>query len=95
MMLVALAVFVLVAGTIIGVYYAATSLPGYLAARRLDQRLHDVSFGAGEIDPKDDSTVVKHTLQGPLPAMDRASTLPPGSGSRAVSHKYAPRCSRR
>jgi tight adherence protein B len=72
MMLPALAVFVLVAGAIIGVYYAATWLPGYLAARRLDQRLHDVSFGGGEIDPKDDSTVVKHSLQGPLPAMDRA-----------------------
>jgi len=73
-MLAALFVFVLVAGTIIGVYYAAMWLPGYLAAQRLDRRLHDVSFGAADGDAKDDSTVVKHTAQGPLPAMDRALT---------------------
>ena len=71
-MVMALLVFALVAGAIIGGYYAVTLLPGYLAAKRLDQRLHDVSFGAADIDPKDDSTVVKHAVQGPLPAMDRA-----------------------
>jgi tight adherence protein B len=71
MMLAALLVFALVTGTIIGVYYALTWLPGHLAARRLDQRLHDVSFGAADIDPKDDATVVKHAIEGPLPAMDR------------------------
>jgi tight adherence protein B len=71
MMLVAFAVFVLVAGAILGAYYAATWLPGHLAAKRLDQRLHDVSFGgAAGIDPKDDSTVVKHAVAGPLPAID-------------------------
>jgi tight adherence protein B len=72
MMLVAFAVFVLVTAAIIGAYYAVTWLPGHLAARRLDQRLHDVSFGVADIDPKDDSTVVKHAVQGPLPAFDRA-----------------------
>jgi tight adherence protein B len=72
MMLVAFAVFVLVTGAIIGAYYAVTWLPGHLAARRLDQRLHDVSFGGADIDPKDDSTVVKHAVEGPLPAIDRA-----------------------
>jgi tight adherence protein B len=52
-------------------------LPAYLAARRLDQRLHDVSFTAADLDAKEDSTVVKHAVQGPLPAIDR---LLSGSG---------------
>ena len=70
-MLPALFVFLLVTGSIIGIYYAITWLPGHLAARRLDQRLHDVSFGAADVDPKDDATVVKHALEGPLPGIDR------------------------
>jgi tight adherence protein B len=72
MMVMALLVFALVTGAIIGGYYAVMWLPGYLAAKRLDQRLHDVSFGVADSDPKDDSTVVKHAITGPLPAMDRA-----------------------
>ncbi len=70
-MLPALFVFLLVTGSIIGIYYAVTWLPGHLAARRLDQRLQDVSFGAVETDAKDDGTVVKHALEGPLPGIDR------------------------
>jgi tight adherence protein B len=74
MMLVALAVFTLVTGSILGAYYAVTMLPGYLAARRLDQRLHDVSFGTADIDPKSDSTVLKTAVEGPLPGIDRILT---------------------
>jgi tight adherence protein B len=70
-MLPALFVFLLVSGSIIGIYYAVTWLPGHLAARRLDQRLHDVSFGAADPEAKDDATVVKHALEGPLPGIDR------------------------
>jgi len=70
-MLPALFVFLLVSGSIIGIYYAVTWLPGHLAARRLDQRLQDVSFGAADPDAKDDATVVKHALEGPLPGIDR------------------------
>ena len=70
-MLPALFVFLLVSGSIIGIYYAVTWLPGHLAARRLDQRLQDVSFGAADLDGKDDATVVKHALEGPLPGIDR------------------------
>ena len=71
-MLLALLIFALVTGTIIGGYYAATWLPGHLAARRLDRRLHDVSFGAAaSIDAKDDATIVKHAIEGPLPGIDR------------------------
>jgi len=70
-MLLSLAVFILVTGSIIGAYYAAMSLPGALAARRLNQRLQDVAFVAGGADPNDDATVVKHAAGGPLPEFDR------------------------
>jgi tight adherence protein B len=46
-------------------------LPGYLAARKLDQRLHDVSFGGDDVDAKSDATVLKHSLEGPLPGIDK------------------------
>jgi tight adherence protein B len=70
-MLLSLAVFIFVVGSIVGAYYAATWLPGALAARRLNQRLQDVSFVAGGPDPASDATVVKHASQGPLPEFDR------------------------
>jgi tight adherence protein B len=70
-MLVAVVVFALATGTILGVYYAATWLPGYFAAQRLDRRLHDVSFDPADIAPKDDSTVVKQAAEGPLPGIDK------------------------
>jgi tight adherence protein B len=70
-MLLALAVFILVAGSIIGAYYAATSLPGVLAARRLNQRLQDVAIVPGGPAAAGDATVVKHATAGPLPEFDR------------------------
>jgi tight adherence protein B len=72
-MLAALLVFVLVAGSIVGGYYAITLLPGILAARRLDQRLRDVSTDVFSDDPKaaGDDTVLQHKVEGPLPGMDR------------------------
>jgi tight adherence protein B len=64
-------VFIVVAGTIIGGYFAVTILPEKFAARALDRRLRDVgsdgeapSEGVGE-------TVVKRALEGPLPGVDR------------------------
>ena len=64
-------VFVVVAGTIIGGYFAVTILPERFAARKLDLRLRDMgsdgevpSEGVGE-------TVVKRALEGPLPGVDR------------------------
>ena len=72
-MLLPLAVFVLAVGTIMGLYVAATHLPGYLAARRLDRRLRDVSPEIAQSDPKaTEGTVVKHARRGPLPALDNA-----------------------
>jgi tight adherence protein B len=70
-MVLALAVFVLVVGSIVGAYYAATWLPGALAARRLNQRLQDVAIVPGGPDPSGDATVVKHATEGPLPEFDR------------------------
>ena len=69
-MWVPIAVFVLVVGAVLGGYFAATMLPGMLASRQLDRRLRDVSAPAdAEIV---DSTVVKASATGPLPALDRA-----------------------
>jgi len=71
-MIVALAVFVLVTGAIMGAYTAATRLPGMLASRRLDQRLREVSFGGVPSDPNStDETILKHAAAGPLPGVDR------------------------
>jgi tight adherence protein B len=72
-MLAAILVFVVVAGSIVGGYYAVTLLPGYLAARRLDRRLRDVSTDVDAADPKaaGDDTVLQHLAEGPLPGMDR------------------------
>ena len=71
-MLLPLIVFAVVVGVVMGVYAAAIRVPGLLAARRLDRRLRDVSVEARAVDPAvTDATVVKHGLQGPLPALDR------------------------
>jgi tight adherence protein B len=70
-MVAAFFVFVLVTGSIIGAYYGAMWLPGFLAARKLERRLHDVSFGTGDAEVKDDSSIVKQAIESPLPGIDR------------------------
>jgi tight adherence protein B len=72
-MLLALLVFIVVAGSIIGGYYAVMLLPGVVAARKLDRRLRDVSTDPAVSDPKapGDETVLMHKLEGPIPGMDR------------------------
>jgi tight adherence protein B len=69
-MLMALLVFVLGAGAVFGAYAALTSLPGFLASRQLDRRLHDVSMPVGP-DPASDETILKHSKTGPLPALEQ------------------------
>jgi tight adherence protein B len=69
-MILALLVFLLVAGGIIGAYFATTELPGVLAARRLDRRLREVSDDVAPSDDSDDS-VLKRVLDGPLPGVDK------------------------
>ena len=65
------AVFVLSVAAIMGLFFAATRLPGILAARRLDQRLRDVAADPKTGDAPADDSVVKNTTSGPLPAVDR------------------------
>jgi tight adherence protein B len=71
-MLLPLIVFVLGAGLVIGVWAAVTYVPGALAARRLEQRLADVS--APMTDRDSVSTVIAKQAEGPLPALDRLAS---------------------
>src|SRR4029077_9358666 len=50
-MLLPFLIFIAVSGMIIGGYFAAVQLPGIMAARRLDRRLHDVSADSAAADP--------------------------------------------
>jgi tight adherence protein B len=68
-MLPALVVFILGFGAVVGAYAAIVYLPGYLAQRRLNQRLIDV---ATPIDaPTEEASIVKQSMAGPLPALER------------------------
>jgi tight adherence protein B len=69
-MLAALVVFVLVTGVVIGAYFGLMNLPGWLAARRLDRRLREVSRPTGDL-PETPSFITE-VKKGPLPALDRA-----------------------
>src|SRR5438132_711305 len=69
---IAILVFLVVAGLILGVYGALAVLPGKLASRRLDERLRDVAMPSfGDTPDAREETVIKHTDEGPLPAIDR------------------------
>jgi tight adherence protein B len=82
-MLLPVMVFVLVVGLVLGSYAAVTWLPGMLAAKRLERRLSEVSHSASEPDAPEGDTVVKHALEGPLPAMDRLMSRTGAGGSLA------------
>ncbi len=69
-MVLPLIVFVVVAGLILGAYFAITSLPGMMASRELDQRLRDVSYTADDPTiPKE--SVLRKMIEGPMPVVDR------------------------
>ena len=69
-MVAALAVFVLVVGLIMGGYYGLMQVPGFLAARRLDRRLREVSLTHDPVaGPK---SLITEQKVGPLPALDKA-----------------------
>ncbi len=70
-MLAAVVVFILVTGLVVGAFYGLQQLPGWLAARRLDRRLREVSRPAGD-DLPDTPSFVTEVKKGPLPAIDRA-----------------------
>jgi len=64
-------VFIVVAGTIIGGYFAVTILPERFAARKLDRRLRDMGSDGEAPSEGVGDTVVKRALEGPLPGVDR------------------------
>ena len=68
-MLIALVVFLLGAGLVVGGYYVIAAIPGELAKRRLDRRLQDVAMPADHETA--DATILKRAAAGPLPALDR------------------------
>ena len=71
-MLLSLVVFVVAVSVIMGAYAASVKVPGMLAERRLDRRLRDVSADMRpDVQTAADGTVVKQSLAGPLPALDR------------------------
>ena len=69
-MLAAIVVFVLVTGLVMGAFFGLQELPGWLAARRLDRRLREVSRPAGD-DLPDTPSFVTEVKKGPLPAIDK------------------------
>jgi tight adherence protein B len=71
-MLLAILMFLIGAGTVLGAYAAVTKLPAVLAQRKLDRRLSEVTRGlSGPGDVDSDETVVKQTNAGPLPVLDK------------------------
>jgi tight adherence protein B len=68
-MLVALAVFVMVAGSIVGVYQAISKMPGWLAADRLERRLREVS----KPEEKAASILVKQRSSGGVDSLVRGT----------------------
>ncbi len=66
-----LSVFALGAGLVVGAYYAVTQLPGYLAQRRLNSRIEQMTKPIEELEAGDSAGLVKNRQVGPLPALDR------------------------
>ena len=64
----ALLVFVVVTGGIIGAYLAVSHLPGAMASRRLAERLRDVGPAPTE---GEGASVVRGNDQGPVPVVDK------------------------
>jgi tight adherence protein B len=69
-MVAAIAVFVLVTGLVMGIYHVLAQLPGWLAARRLDRRLREVSLTHDPLAGP--QTILNAQKVGPLPAIDKA-----------------------
>ena len=70
-MVAALVVFVVVTSLVFGAFHGLQQLPDWLAARRLDRRLREVSRPAGADLPATPSFVTE-VKKGPLPAIDKA-----------------------
>jgi tight adherence protein B len=70
-MLLALIVFLFVTALIVGTYVAAS--PGTTASRDLDRRLREIATPSPSAADAagGDSTVLKHSTEGPMPVLDR------------------------
>jgi tight adherence protein B len=77
-MTLAVFMFCIGVGLVLGGYALVSRLPGYLAERRMDRRLQEVAMPIKA--PAGEQTVVKHESAGPLPALDRMA-----AGTRAGS----------
>ena len=64
-------VFVLGTGLVLGAFTLFTKLPGYLAQRKLDTRLQEISAPADVPDADEGGDIVKDRHIGPLPGLDR------------------------
>jgi tight adherence protein B len=69
----ALAIFMFIVGVglVLGGHKLLSGLPGHLAARRLERRLQEVSAPAVPVAREREQSVVKRLIEGPLPALDR------------------------
>ena len=67
-MVVAILMFVVGAGAVLGGYALVVRLPAALEARRLNQRLADLSTPVGA---ENSESLVKRVASGPLPALDK------------------------
>jgi tight adherence protein B len=63
--------FVVMTAAVAGGWTIATHLPEFIAARRMQRRLRDVSAQPEPAADSDEPTVVKQKDQGPLPGVDR------------------------
>jgi tight adherence protein B len=63
--------FVVMTAAIVGGWMVATHLPEFIAQRRMQQRLRDVSSLPEPAGGDGESTVVKQKDEGPLPQVDR------------------------
>jgi tight adherence protein B len=72
-MLPVLSTFVLGAAAVLGVFFAITKLPGYLAQRKLNARLEQLSVTT-EASPEQTGQLVKEKHEGLLPGLDRLAT---------------------
>jgi len=81
-MLAAILVFVVVTALVLGLAVGAQKLPGYLAARKLDRRLREVS--QRNADLTEATTFVTERPQGPLPALDKVMGTAGSSLARLI-----------
>ena len=77
--MIVLAAFIVGVGAVAGIGTALTNLPGFLARRRIEQRMRESSLAVTETDAT--PTVVKADHEGPLPAVERALGRTRGGGA--------------